>query len=301
MAKASEQRPYTARGPGMTSGHRRQGTRSVNRNELPGRAIGGASMPVPPNARSGGAPADRTGPVPWQTREQRVEPKRGKRLDVLLTRNGGDLARRTAVAELAEGIAHDLKNQLTVVAASIQLAKDTNGGERHDLLERAWRSAMRAARLMDDMLRYARGTEPVSGEANAGEALETAIAGAWGYCGARRVHLEMRLEPDLPRVVGSAPALRVFLLHVLRWSADLSPPDCHLVVLAAPAHAGVSIHIHAAPADGDGLRFPGSSCGVPAEIAALAAQTGAVLDVDSQGPCVWLRSAWPALAPSAAE
>ena len=249
-------------------------------------------MPRKPNPASAVGMGRDLGPGRQGDRTVRNDFRRGTRL-VGTSWEDNDLARRTAVAELAEGIAHDLKNQLTVVAASVQLARDTGAGERQDLLDRAWRSAMRAARLMDDMLRYTRGADPVCGDADAGEALETAIAAAWGYCGGRHVHLEMRSEPDLPRVAGSASALRVLLLHLLRWAADLSPANCRLIASAARVGDGIGISISIRTADEAGatLAFTEAIRAVPGEIVALAAQTGAVLDPAPQGPCVWLRLA----------
>ena len=257
-------------------------------------------MPRKRNSASAGGIGHDLVPSHQGDRSEGKESQRGTRL-AGTSWDDNDLARRTAVAELAEGIAHDLKNQLTVVAASVQLARDTGAGERQDLLDRAWRSAMRAARLMDDMLRYTRGAEPVAGDADAGEALETAIAAAWGYCGGRRVHLEMRAEPDLPRVAGSASALRVLLLHLLRWAADLSPSNCRLVAAAARAGYGIGISIRNADEVGAILAFSEAVRVVPADLAALAAQTGAALNLGPQGLCVWLRLAERAGSPSLAD
>jgi len=210
--------------------------------------------------------------------------------------DGPALVRRLAVAELAEGLAHDLKNQLTVVAASVQLARDVPGSGRDELLERAWRSAMRAARLMDEMLRYAQGGACAEDDVDACEALETAVAGAWGYCGARGVQLEMRLESGLPRVRGAAPALRILLLHLLRWVGDRCPAECRLVAEASVRHGGVTVRLIARSADNvevevapvGGQDAEGLAASV---LEALAAEVGAVLDLGPSGPSAWLRPA----------
>ncbi len=254
---------------------------------------GGASMPGEPYSISAGDHTDDGGRVSWRSGS---DFPRNPRRSGAPAWGGGDLARRTAVADLAEGIAHDLKNQLTVVAASVQLARELPAGDRQDLLDRAWRSAMRAARLMDDMLRYTRGIGTADGDADACEALETAVAGAWGHCCGRGVHLEMRLEPGLPRVAGSTSALRVLLLHMLRWSADQCPPDCRLVAAAQAGPGGISVQFRPATADGQALAFPGSERGVPGDLAALVVQTGAAVRVDASGPSVWLASSGHAAA-----
>lgn len=155
-----------------------------------------------------------------------------------------DEAQRLALVELAEGVAHDLKNQLTVVAASVQLARSSAGQGRDDLLERAWRSAMRAAQLMDEIVRYSHGeADPGAGPADAAEVLETAVAAVWGYGAKRDVALEMHPGVGMPQVAGSAPALRVLLLHLLRAAVDRCPPESRLVAEAASEGRGVSIRL----------------------------------------------------------
>lgn len=191
------------------------------------------------------------------------------------------MLQRLAVAELAEGIAHDLKNQLTVVAASVQLAKGVADGGRQDLLERAWRAAMRAARLMDEMLRYTHGIRQAPDPVDAAEALETAVAGAWSYFAARGVQLEMRLDGDLPRVVGSAPAVRVLLLHALRGGADRSAPRGRLVAQASVESAGVRIRLLPYDAAGQESHLGGAAERF-ALLEALADQAGVTLEEGGQ-------------------
>ena len=206
---------------------------------------------------------------------------------------------RLAVAELAEGIAHDLNNQLTVVVASVQLARAAAEGVQSDLLERAWRGAMRAAHLMDEMLRYTHGSRGPSTDADAAEALETAVAGAWAYCSARGVHLEMRQDPDLPRVVGCASALRVLVLHLLRWVVDRCPPESRLVAEACANGGDVSIRMHSLDVLGRecmlrsraGVLAPMDSGIESAVLQALANQAGVRLAHEGACPELLLRAA----------
>jgi len=215
-------------------------------------------------------------------------------------REGTAFVQRLAVAELAEGIAHDLKNQLTVVAASVQLARGVAERGQDDLLARAWRAAMRAAQLMDEMLRYTHGGAEPGVDADAAEVLETAVAGAWGYCGALGVQLEMRLAADLPRVAGSAPALRVVLLHALRWIADRCPAGGRLIAEARAADPGVNVRLRVLDAAGNGFA-PGSRADNGASTAAggamewamlqaLARQAGARLADAGDCPALLLRA-----------
>ncbi len=159
------------------------------------------------------------------------------------------IARRLAMADLVEGLAHDLKNQLTVVAASVQLARGTAGEtSAADLLDRAFLAAMRAAGLLDEMLSYTRsGATPRQAEADVGEALETAVAGAWSYCGARCVDVEMCAALGLPLVCAPPAALRVLFWRLLCYMADTVRPGVRLLVGAEPVDGSVALRVRVRP------------------------------------------------------
>ena len=202
--------------------------------------------------------------------------------------SGADLARRIAAAELAEGLAHDLRNQLTVVAAAVQLARDTlAGGLEAELLDRAWNSAMRAAGLLDDLLRYCGGEEGDGAAADPAEALESAVAGAWRYCAAHRVRLEMRAAAGLPAVRGQAPAVRVLFLYLLREAARRCPPGAVLVAEAVADGRDVLLRVRTEPGDMAPKAPP--EAGPDAEmLEALALEVGAALDLATSTPQVRL-------------
>jgi signal transduction histidine kinase len=208
---------------------------------------------------------------------------------------GSALARRLAVADLAEGLAHDLRNQLTVVAASIQMARDGLAeGLDGDLLDRAWRSAMRAARLVDDLLRYCEGDDVGTGAADPAEALESAVAGAWRHCASRRVRLEMRAAEQLPRVRGPAPAVSVLFLYMLRAVADRCPAGGVLVAEVVAEGPDVVLYLRALPEGGaprqDPEAMPRTEPADAEMLYALAREVGAQLDLAAPAPQVRLGS-----------
>jgi signal transduction histidine kinase len=202
--------------------------------------------------------------------------------------SAADLARRIAAAELAEGLAHDLRNQLTVVATAVQIAREAlTGGLEAELLDRAWHSAMRAARLLDELLRYCDGDDGDGGASDPAEALESAVAGAWRYCAARRVRLEMRAAAGLPSVRGPAPAVRVLFLYLLREAAGRCSPGAVLVAEAVPDGGDVLLRVRAEPGAATPTPLPES--GPEAEmLEALAREVGASLDLGVPTPQVRL-------------
>lgn len=236
----------------------------------------------------------------------------------------GILARRLAMADLAEGLAHDLKNQLTVVAASVQLARTPCSDPlSQDFLDRAFRATMRAARLLDEMLSYTRASgAPQEIDADLAEALETAVAAAWSHCSARSVDVVLPSAVEVPRVAAPPVALRVLLWRLLCHIADRARPGGCLFTEAVVTDDGVGLWVCLRPSEGDEARdapgvctrqdvqtagagtlgeVGGSGSGGPgpgtldadeaAVIQALAAQAGATLRWESGGASLWLETA----------
>jgi hypothetical protein len=157
-------------------------------------------------------------------------------------------ARRLAVVDLVEGLVHDLKNQLTVAAAALQLARATASEARVEvILERGFDAVMRAGSLVDEMLRYARRSSAGPVAADAREALETAVASAWHRCRSRGVGLELRAADELPPVRVPGSALRLVLWRVLVALTEGAPPGTRLVADAWWAGDQVTLGLRVQP------------------------------------------------------
>lgn len=138
--------------------------------------------------------------------------------------------RRLALADLAAGMAHEVKNQLTVVAVSIQMALQGVGPDPA-MLQNAWTAAMRAAALMDEILDYTRGTAVREGAgADVAEAVESAVAGMWDAFTARQVRLEMAPLPQSLVVAVRPAALRVMITQMLALAVQAMPPGTCVLV-----------------------------------------------------------------------
>lgn len=208
-----------------------------------------------------------------------------------------------ALAELAEGLAHDLKNQLTVVGAAVQLARGRDAGDADDFLDRAWRAAMHAAGLVDEVLAYARGGGQDDGEQSSdlADALETAVAGAWGHAARCGVELEMRCATlRLPAVDCHPAGLRLLLVRLLRRSAEACGPGAHLLVEAGLRGSLATVAVHRIlPQGACGCRAGQAGADAPhscwavdlSEVCALADEMGVACTSQSTGPVVWMRPA----------
>lgn len=210
---------------------------------------------------------------------------------------GVDLAHRLALVDLAGGIAHEVKNQLTVVTASIQLARGSANlsvsGEY--LLGRAWAAAMRAASLVDDMLVYAQGSAGDRGEgADVSEAVESAVAELWDAFAGLDVRLEMQTTA-MPRVAVGGAALRVLVAHMLRLAAEAVRPGTSVVVDAVRDGETVRVRLRSPEAPQGRAAHPeaaaGHHAGEPSawEVTVnLAREVGATLERDMGWPALVL-------------
>ena len=193
------------------------------------------------------------------------------------------LMRRLAAVDMADGIAHDVKNQLTVVVAAVQMVSQRASGADAELLLRARNAAMRAGELMDELVGAA--CRSAVGGTDVGSALETAVAAGWAYCGARGVRLEMRLAGSLAPAAVPGPAIRLLLLHAIRWVADACPTDALVVAEALAAGHGAAVRLRVEGPEWDGPRE------WPPEIRALAEDAGVRLGIAGGVPTLYLVSA----------
>ena len=194
------------------------------------------------------------------------------------------LIRRLAAVDMAEGIAHDVKNQLTVVVAAVQLVAQRVPPEQAELLRRARNCAMRAAELMDELVRYARDSARGGGAVDVASALETAVAGTWAFCASRGVRLELRVPAVLPQVVLPGADLPLLLVHAIRWLAGAAPANVRLVAEAVPAGTGVSVRFLAEVEGGAAPAFDRW----PEALSCLARDSGVRVGAEAGAPTLYI-------------
>lgn len=131
---------------------------------------------------------------------------------------------------------HELRNPLAVIRTNLEVTladPDAGADELRRTAEVVERSTERMARLVDDLLIYARkGTlslerEPVDAAHLVGEATEEFL----GFAEARGVHLECRSDSGL-WVLGDRLALRQALANLLANAVRYSPPSSTITVRA---------------------------------------------------------------------
>ncbi len=122
---------------------------------------------------------------------------------------------------LAGGIAHDFNNLLTVILANASLAQRDlpKGSSSRSPLLAVLEAARFAARLTDQLLAYSGGAssalEPLDVSVRIGE-----IEGLLRSLLSDEVELELRLEPDLPRVAADAAQIQQLVMNLVRNAAE---------------------------------------------------------------------------------
>ena len=134
---------------------------------------------------------------------------------------------------LAGGIAHDFNNILTSILGQTSLAA-LELPETHKLrhkLSQIERSAHRAADLCAQMLAYAGRASFITAPVSLAKLVRDTAALLEVSVG-KRVHLELRIDDDLPAVMGDATQLRQILMNLVINAADAmgERTDGHVVV-----------------------------------------------------------------------
>jgi two-component system, cell cycle sensor histidine kinase and response regulator CckA len=144
--------------------------------------------------------------------------------------------RLESLGVLAGGVAHDFNNLLTAILGNASLAKEQLDQPRAvgDMLGQIETAAEQAAGLCRQMLAYAGkgqlAMEPLDVSALVAETqklLEMTVG--------RRARLELRLQPDLPLIIGDASQLRQIVLNLVHNAAEaIVTPEGRIVVTTAP-------------------------------------------------------------------
>jgi two-component system NtrC family sensor kinase len=144
-------------------------------------------------------------------------------------------AKLAAIGELAASVAHEINNPLTVIlGVSSMLHDEVEPGSRLETqLGVVAEQATRAGKIARSLLDFARKREvrhePVNLNALVPRALE--LLGA--KLRRRTVHVETRLAPELPAMLGDGDQLTQVLLNLIGNAADAMPNGGRLVVETA--------------------------------------------------------------------
>lgn len=131
-----------------------------------------------------------------------------------------------ALGRLVAGAAHELNNPLTAVLGFAQILREEAEGEMMQAdLDRIIRGALRARRVVQDLLAFARQQSPVRSGTDVNETLEQAFDNVSQRARRSTVTLEANLEPSLPLVWANAHQLKLVWDNMLTNACQAMAPN----------------------------------------------------------------------------
>lgn len=141
--------------------------------------------------------------------------------------------RLASVGEMAAGIAHEIKNPLTGIAAAVSIIKDDFSAEdpRSEILNEVLEQVKRLDKTVNDMLFFGKPSAPEFVYADINGILNKTLVFASQYKGGKHVEKRLELEENIPYVyVDPKQMQQVFLNLIL--NAFQAMPDGGILTLA---------------------------------------------------------------------
>ncbi len=178
-----------------------------------------------------------------------------------LQRAGGELRAaesRAAAAEqlallgrLAAGLAHEIRNPLSSIAASVQLLRTTLTDEDRELCEIVLREAKRLDELVSDMTNLSRPRLPDLRAVDArAVALDVVTLASQSGRGAADVEVRLIAAPEAVFVTADPGQLRQLVWNLVRNAVQASEPGGEVRVRLDPVPRGVRLSVED---DGEGI------------------------------------------------
>ncbi len=134
----------------------------------------------------------------------------------LTEENINETSRLVSIGELAAGVAHELNNPLTSVMGFSQLLMDEQLPQQiHEDLQRVYSEAQRAAKIVQNLLSFARRSEPEKQYLDLRPILESAVEIKSYDFKVNNINVNTQLSPDLPRSMVDQQQLLQLVLNIL--------------------------------------------------------------------------------------
>ncbi len=125
--------------------------------------------------------------------------------------------RLAAMGELTAGVAHEVRNPLGVIRASVQLLEDTecDEGRLHDASEVIKQEIDRLDRVIKALLDFGRPSPPRLVSVQVEDVLRDVVLFTRRFAGRVEVRLEERYAPGVPKILGDPEKLKQVFLNLV--------------------------------------------------------------------------------------
>ena len=125
--------------------------------------------------------------------------------------------RLAAMGELTAGVAHEVRNPLGIIRASVQLLEDAHCDENRisDAADVIKQEIDRLDKVIKALLDFGRPSKPTLVRADLNELLQDVVLFTTRFARQSDVHLEQRLADDLPLVYGDPDQLKQVFLNLV--------------------------------------------------------------------------------------
>ncbi len=155
-----------------------------------------------------------------------------------------------ALAELAGGFIHEIKNHLNTLSLNLQLLAEDfqdpqNQRERRasSRLQKLQGECQRLVDLSNDFLRFARMTDLDLRPGDLCKAIEEMVDFFTPTARAANIEIKAYLSPDLPRVPLNKEMFQQVLLNLMLNAEQAMPDGGELILQAAPVGDQVALHV----------------------------------------------------------
>ena len=126
-----------------------------------------------------------------------------------------------SLGTLASGVAHEINNPINVILNYAELiAEEAPEGAARDFAGQVTREAERVARIVRDLLHFARREKPARAEADVAELVSETVSLIEASLRKDHARLDVLLEPELPPLVCRAQQVQQVLLNLLTNARD---------------------------------------------------------------------------------
>ncbi len=165
-------------------------------------------------------------------------------------------AKMASLGVMAGGIAHEIRNPLSVTSAAAQLFLESPDDEelRAECAEEIYSEIRRVSIIIENLLRFARPSEGHKTPVDINEALEDTLLLLRYQMTRQRIAWETELSPQLPPVMGNKNLLQQVFSNMILNACNAMPDGGRLTI---ETHLNADREVE--------IRFTDTGCGIPEE------------------------------------